>query len=57
MNILLDTHTLLWFVREDAQLSQTAKDTSTDPNNRKLVSSASGWEIAINVGTNPDCER
>ena len=49
MNILLDTHTFLWFVWDDAQLSQTAKDTITDPNNRKLVSVASVWEIAIKV--------
>jgi PIN domain nuclease of toxin-antitoxin system len=49
MNILLDTHTFLWFVWDDAQLSQTAKDTITDPNNRKLVSVASIWEIAIKV--------
>jgi len=49
MNILLDTHAFLWFVWDDAQLSQTAKDTITDPNNRKLVSVASIWEIAIKV--------
>jgi PIN domain nuclease of toxin-antitoxin system len=49
MNILLDTHAFLWFVWDDEQLSQTAKDTITDPNNRKLVSVASIWEIAIKV--------
>jgi len=49
MNILLDTHTFLWFVWDDAQLSQIAKDTISDPNNRKLVSVASIWEIAIKV--------
>jgi len=49
MNVLLDTHTFLWFVWDDAQLSQTAKDAITDPNNRKLVSVASIWEIAIKI--------
>jgi PIN domain nuclease of toxin-antitoxin system len=49
MNILLDTHAFLWFVWDDAHLSQTAKDTITDPNNRKLVSVASVWEISIKV--------
>jgi PIN domain nuclease of toxin-antitoxin system len=49
MNILLDTHAFLWFVWDDAHLSQTAKDTITDPNNRKLVSVASVWEIGIKV--------
>jgi PIN domain nuclease of toxin-antitoxin system len=49
MNILLDTHAFLWFVWDDEHLSQTAKDAITDPNNRKLVSVASVWEIAIKV--------
>jgi PIN domain nuclease of toxin-antitoxin system len=49
MNVLLDTHAFLWFVWDDARLSQTAKDTIIDPNNRKLVSVASVWEIAIKV--------
>ena len=49
MNVLLDTHTFLWFVWDDAQLSQTAKDAITDPNNRKLVSVASIWGIAIKI--------
>lgn len=49
MNILLDTHAFLWFVWDDARLSQAAKDTITDPNNRKLVSVAGVWEIAIKV--------
>ena len=49
MNVLLDTHTFLWFVWDDAQLSQTAKDAITDPNNQKLVSVASIWEIAIKI--------
>jgi len=49
MNILLDTHAFLCFVWDDEHLSQTAKDAITDPNNRKLVSFASVWEIAIKV--------
>jgi len=49
MNILLDTHAFLWFVWDDEHLSQTAKDAITDPNNRKLVSAAGVWEIAIKV--------
>jgi Uncharacterized protein conserved in bacteria len=49
MNILLDTHAFLWFVWDDAHLSQAAKDAISDPNNRKLVSVASVWEIAIKI--------
>jgi len=48
--LLLDTHTLLWFLRDDPSLSTTAKALIQDPANRKLVSVASCWEIAIKVG-------
>ncbi len=50
MNLLLDSHTFLWFVWDDAQLSPTAKALIQDVANRKLVSVASCWEIAIKVG-------
>ena len=50
MILLLDTHTLLWFLRDDPSLSTTAKALIQDPANRKLVSVASCWEIAIKVG-------
>jgi PIN domain nuclease of toxin-antitoxin system len=49
MNLLLDTHALLWFFWDDPQLSATAKALIEDPANRKLVSRASCWEIAIKV--------
>ena len=47
MNLLLDTHTLLWFLRDDASLSAPAKSLILDPLNHKFVSMASCWEIAI----------
>src|SRR5579863_5826887 len=47
MNLLLDTHTMLWFFWADPQLSATAKKLITDPNNHKWVSIASCWEVAI----------
>ena len=31
MNLLLDTHTLLWYVTGDAQLSRTAESLIVDP--------------------------
>jgi len=49
MILLLDTHVLLWFVWDDPQLSAVAKGLIEDPDNRKLVSIASCWEIAIKV--------
>lgn len=50
MNLLLDTHALLWFLNDDPSLSAAAKALIQDPANRKLVSVASCWEIAIKVG-------
>ena len=49
MRLLLDTHTLLWFALTDPQLSSTATSLIMDPDNEKLVSPASYWEIAIKI--------
>lgn len=49
MKILLDTHTFLWFVTNDAQLSENALNAVAEPTNEILVSPASYWEIAIKV--------
>ena len=48
--LLLDTHTLLWFLWDDRRLSLRAKAAIEDGDNRKLVSIASCWEIAIKAG-------
>lgn len=50
MTVLLDTHTFLWFCQNDPQLSAAAKSVIEDSANRKLVSIASCWEIAIKAG-------
>lgn len=50
MNLLLDAHALLWFLDDDPQLSATAKALIEDPQNQKLVSVGTCWEIAIKVG-------
>jgi len=47
--LLLDTHTVLWFWWDDSALSATAKALICDPANRKLVSLATPWEVAIKV--------
>ena len=49
MNLLLDTHTLLWFVLGDASLSVTARQLIEDATNSKLVSPATYWELAIKI--------
>ncbi|MFO0812517.1 MAG: type II toxin-antitoxin system VapC family toxin [Gemmatales bacterium] len=50
MILLLDTHTLLWFLNDDPQLSRAAKAWIEDPLNRKYVSMVVCWEIAIKAG-------
>jgi PIN domain nuclease of toxin-antitoxin system len=49
MRLLLDTHTFLWFVTDDPQLSATAQALIVDPTNEIFVSPASYWEVAIKV--------
>jgi PIN domain nuclease of toxin-antitoxin system len=50
MTLLLDTHAFLWFCQDDPALSQPAKAHIENPSNRKLLSVASCWEIAIKAG-------
>ena len=47
MNLLLDTHTLLFFVNDNPLLSETAKNEIEDNANEIYVSIVSAWEIAI----------
>ena len=50
MDILLDTHTFIWFFNGDEQLSSKAKRLIEDSKINKFVSIASVWEIAIKIG-------
>jgi PIN domain nuclease of toxin-antitoxin system len=49
MNLLLDTHTFLWFVGGDERLSKTARTLIEDPSNLVFLSQASLWEMAIKI--------
>jgi PIN domain nuclease of toxin-antitoxin system len=49
MNILLDTHALIWFLEGDSQLSQTAKSEISNPDNTCFISQATLWEMAIKL--------
>lgn len=49
MRVLLDTHTLLWWLSEDPQLSINAQQTLSHRDNTIIVSAASGWEISTKV--------
>jgi len=50
MRLLLDTCALLWFLRNDAELSESAALAIEDPANEVFVSVVSIWEIAIKAG-------
>lgn len=50
MNLLLDSHTLLWLMEANPSLSGTAAALIADPANRLHLSMASIWEIGIKVG-------
>ena len=47
MNLLLDTHVLIWIFEQDETLSQQAVDAVGDGKNIVFVSAVTAWEIAI----------
>lgn len=49
MNLLLDTHSFIWFVEDNAALSPQACRLIEDPSNTVFLSIASIWEMAIKV--------
>ncbi|MCA1790727.1 MAG: type II toxin-antitoxin system VapC family toxin [Thioalkalivibrio sp.] len=49
MSLLLDTHTFLWFINDDARLSRRAAAQIEDPSVRVVVSVVSAWEITIKL--------
>ena len=50
MNLLLDTHILLWAAGQPERLSREALDLLEDRKNQLLFSAASLWEITIKRG-------
>jgi PIN domain nuclease of toxin-antitoxin system len=50
MKLLLDTHTILWFLGDVDKLSKTALSSILNPENEKYVSIASAWELAVKIG-------
>jgi PIN domain nuclease of toxin-antitoxin system len=50
MNVLLDTHALIWFLNgNETELSVKARQLITDPANTSYVSTVSLWEMAIKI--------
>ena len=51
MNLILDTHTFLWFTSANPELSATARNLIEDAANDLFLSVASPWEIGIKFST------
>jgi PIN domain nuclease of toxin-antitoxin system len=50
VNVLVDTHAVLWWLEGSPRLSRKAIAILADAANRRLVSIASLWEISIKLG-------
>jgi PIN domain nuclease of toxin-antitoxin system len=46
IRVLLDTHVLLWALYEPRKLSKKTAELITDPENVRLISSVTAWEVA-----------
>ena len=49
MELLLDTHTFIWWSIEPEKLSITVIELLSNPNNKILLSTASAWEMQIKM--------
>jgi PIN domain nuclease of toxin-antitoxin system len=49
VKFLLDTHTFLWWITDDPQLSEAAREIIRNSDNELFLSVASAWEMAIRV--------
>ncbi len=49
MRLLLDTHALIWWWKDDPNLSAEARTAMIDKTNEVFVSAVTAWEIATKV--------
>ena len=54
MNILIDTHILIWYLEDDKRLSQKARDIIENSSNKIYYSILSVWEVEIKHKAHPD---
>ena len=54
MNLLLDTHVLLWAISNDPALSKQARKLLVDKDTRIFYSVISLWEVEIKHNAHPD---
>jgi PIN domain nuclease of toxin-antitoxin system len=51
VRLLLDTHTLVWFLKDAPELSATARDSIELASSQVFVSAVNGWEIATKANS------
>ena len=54
MNLLLDTHILIWALNEDPKLPEKARELILDKNNTVYYSTVSLWETAVKHALHPE---
>jgi PIN domain nuclease of toxin-antitoxin system len=52
MNLLLDTHTFVWWRDDPEKLSAKAFELISDPDNEVYLSVVSAWELQIKIALN-----
>ena len=59
MDLILDTHVLLWMLLDDPRLKQKQIDLLEDPTNRFFVSAVTAFEIAtkVRIGKLPEARE
>lgn len=57
MRLLLDTHVLVWAALDPSRLAPRARDLIADPDNDRLVSTASAYEIEYKRERDPALSR
>ena len=54
MNLLLDTHILIWALNEDSRLPEKAREMILDKGNVIYYSTVSIWEVSIKHANHPE---
>jgi PIN domain nuclease of toxin-antitoxin system len=52
MNVLLDTHTFIWYIEGNSKLTEKAREAIELSADKVYLSIISLWEIAIKTGKN-----
>lgn len=50
MNLLIDSAALVWFLEDDAHLTDAAAEVIEDEKSRAMVSAVTSWELAVKTG-------